>query len=179
VEKNASKDQKLKKIAIVGPESTGKSSLAQSLAKHYKTEWVPEFARQYLDDIDRPYTKDDLGIIALGQIDLEKKKEKKARKLLICDTNLIVIKIWSEHSYGHCDEWIVDDINHRFYDLYLLTYIDIPWEDDPLREHPHMRQYFYDVYLSELKNRNFPFVEIKGKWQARVNSSISAIDSLL
>ncbi len=164
---------------MVGPESTGKSYLSRQLAEHYGTEWVPEFARPYLDEIDRPYKKDDLNQIAIGQIELEDKLMKKANRVLICDTNLLVIKVWSEHKYGHCEEWINAEIKNRHYDLHLLTYIDLPWEDDPQREHPHMREYFYDVYYQLLNNLGLPFVEIRGDYRERFKTAISAVDPLL
>ena len=104
---------------------------------------------------------------------------KKANSVLICDTNLLVIKVWSEHKYGHCEEWINTEIKNRKYDLHLLTYIDLPWEEDPQREHPHMRAYFYDVYYQLLVNLGLSFVEIRGDFHERLKTAISAVDPLL
>ena len=169
----------LKKIAIIGPECTGKSELAQFLADHYHTEWVPEYARAYLDRLYRPYTEDDLLKIAHGQLRLEDEYARDAQKVLICDTNLYVIKIWSEFKYGHCADEILEQIRSRRYDLYLLTYVDIPWQDDPQREHPQRREELYQIYHREMQAQGVPFVEIKGERERRRAAAIQAIDSVL
>ncbi len=179
MEKNAQPKSKIRKVAIVGPESTGKTVLAELLADHFQTEWVPEYARDYLDRINRPYTRDDLEIIALEQINMEDRMEKNADKLLICDTTLLVIKIWSEFKYGDCPEWILDEVKHRYYDMHLLTYIDIPWVQDPQREHPHKRQFLYDLYVRELQQLGIDYIEIRGPLQERLNRSIGEINALL
>lgn len=169
----------LKRIAIVGPECTGKSELANFLAEYYTTVWVPEFARSFLEILNRPYTKSDLKTIAKGQVLLEKKSEGSANKILICDTTLLVIKIWSEFKYQHCDEEILNDLNSTHYDLHLLTHVDIPWVEDPQRENPNQRQHLFNIYKAELEKMKAPFVEIKGEGTQRRALAISAIDSLL
>jgi NadR type nicotinamide-nucleotide adenylyltransferase len=179
VEKNNPTTRKIIKVAIVGPESTGKTVLAESLARHFNTKWVPEYARDYLDTINRPYTRDDLETIALEQINLEERFAKMVKDVLICDTTLLVIKIWSEFKYGTCPGWINDEVISRYYDLHFLTYIDIPWEQDPQREHPHKRQFLYDLYLRELENLGGAFIEIKGSHEARLKRSIEHINFLL
>jgi NadR type nicotinamide-nucleotide adenylyltransferase len=179
MEKNTGKIKDLKKIAIVGPESTGKSTLAEMLAKHYHTCWVREYAREYIDNLTIPYQKKDLDLIAKGQIQAEDDLMSSANGILICDTNLIIIKVWSEYKYGSCEDWILEEINTRKYDLHLLTYIDIPWENDPQREHPDKREYFYNIYQKELETRNFGYVEIKGKMEERFQIAVSEINTLL
>jgi len=179
VEKNDESRGKILKVAIVGPESTGKTVLAETLAQHYSTEWVPEYARDYLDRINRPYTLEDLETIALEQLNLEDRLAKKVKNVLICDTNLLVIKIWSEFKYGFCPEWIRNEVQSRYYDIHLLTYIDIPWEEDPQREHPHKRQFLYDLYFNELQKIGVAFLEIKGSPEKRLARSIEAINFLL
>ena len=169
----------IKKIAIVGPECTGKSDLAQFLATHYNTSWVPEYARNYIDNLVRPYNVDDLTVIAHGQMRLEEEYVRDANGILFCDTTLLVIKIWSEFKYGNCDPFIIETIKDRKYDLYLLTYVDIPWQEDPLREHPDKREELYEIYLNELKNLSTPFVEIRGDRSQRKKTAIEAIDRLL
>ena len=104
---------------------------------------MPEYAREFIDRLNRDYQESDLVDIAKGQIASEVNLEAQANNLLICDTNLLVLKIWSEYKYGACDQEILDLIKKRKYDLYLLTYIDVPWADDPQREHPHLRDFFY------------------------------------
>lgn len=165
----------VKKVAVIGPECTGKSHLSAFLASHFKTEWVPEYARGYMDKLVRPYVESDLITIAHGQLRIEDEFARDANKILICDTNLYVIKIWSLFRFGNCDEEILKLIASRKYDLYLLTYVDIPWEDDPQREHPTKRQELYDLYLREMQNQQVPFVEIKGKKEQRQATAVNAI----
>ena len=152
----------VKKVVIIGPECTGKSELAEYLAEEFHTVWVEEYARYYLPDLNRPYEQNDLSIIARGQLALEDEMSDKANKILICDTDLYVIKVWSNFKYGNCDPAILHEIATRKYDLYLLTYIDIPWVSDPLREHPDQRDVLYSIYLEEMKKQPVPFVVISG-----------------
>src|SRR5688572_29846161 len=123
----------LKRIAIVGPESSGKTFLAEKLATHYQCLWVPEYAREYLEKITQPYAKEDVDQIARGQITAEDVAAKKSKSLLICDTNLLVIKIWMDHKYGSTPLWVDKEIAQRKYHLHLLTAPDIPYEFDALR----------------------------------------------
>jgi len=176
MEKSTTKN-KIIRIAITGPESTGKSTLTEQLAKHYKTTWVPEIAREYIASLNRTYTQNDILSIAKFQLIKEKKMLSKANHYLFCDTELIVTKIWSEHSFKVCDEWILNNINKNPYDLYLLCNIDLPWEYDPLREHPHLRDYFFQLYLNELKSRNFNFAIISGKNEMRLHNAMNAIEN--
>lgn len=169
----------LNRIAIVGPESTGKTTLSEILAKHYQTLYVPEFCREYLLNINRNYEYEDLVEIAKGQIELEDKMSQKANKLLICDTNLLVIKIWSEFAYKKCDPWILEQVEKRKYELSFLTYYDIPWTPDPLREHPYMRAELFEIYNNELKKLNIDYKIIKGDYTERKNLSVTLIDELI
>jgi len=166
----------IRKIAITGPESTGKSELCSQLAVHYSTVWVPEYARDYLNKIDRPYTYDDILEIARGQIKNEDYWGRKANEYLFCDTELIVAKIWCEVKYHQCHPWILEMIGKNHYDLYLLCNIDLPWEYDPQREHPGLRQCLFDLYYKELSERNLPFFIISGKGKDRMINAISIID---
>ena len=168
------------KIVVLGPESTGKSTLSQKLAAHYNTVWTPEYAREYIENLPRPYEQHDLLAIANGQLQLEDEKAQQAGDLLICDTDLYVIKVWSEHKYGQCDPQILEHIAGRRYDLYLLTYIDIPWENDPQREYPdpQMREYFYRIYRDIVMNSGVPWVDIRGSYEEREVKAIAAVDAL-
>lgn len=168
-----------KKIAITGPESTGKSQLARQLATHYNTIYVPEYAREYINILERPYNKQDILEIAKGQFAKEKELESKAKKYLFCDTELIVTKIWCEHKYGNCHEWILEMINKNKYDLFLLTDIDLPWQEDPQREHPDLRKYLFQLYYDELRERNFNFKIISGLKEDRLRNAIRAVESIL
>lgn len=167
-----------KRVAIIGPECTGKSELSKFLAEHFNTEWVPEYARAYIDNLRRPYNQGDLLTIAHGQIRLEDEYMRDANTFLFCDTNLYVIKVWSMFKYGNCEKEILDQIATRKYDLYLLTYVDLPWEEDPLREHPTKRAELYNIYLNEMKNQSVPFVEIKGQREQRRATAIEEIEKL-
>lgn len=173
------RESSIKKVAIVGPECTGKSDLSAYLAGHFNTEWVPEYARGYLDNLTHPYQQHDLTTIAHGQLRIEDLWEQSARNVLFCDTNLLVIKVWSEFKFGACDPEILMKLKNRHYDLYLLTHIDLPWEEDPLREHPHKREELYEIYFRELETMKVPFVEIRGKTEERRKTAIDAIDRLL
>jgi NadR type nicotinamide-nucleotide adenylyltransferase len=168
----------VKKVVVLGPECTGKSELSEYLAAGFNTVWTPEYARQYLDDLKRPYGPEDLPVIARGQLALEDDMERKANKMLICDTDLYVIKVWSTFKYGYCDPEILRSIASRKYHLYLLTYIDIPWAYDPLREHPDQREELYNLYLQEMKNQPVPFIEIKGDREERRKIATEAVQAL-
>jgi NadR type nicotinamide-nucleotide adenylyltransferase len=171
--------KQIKKICVIGPECTGKSDLSKFLAEHYKTACVDEYARAYLDKLNRPYQKNDLVRIAHGQVRMEDEWLSEANQLLVCDTNTITIKVWSEYKYGDCDEEVSVLIKERVYDLYLLTYIDIPWEEDPQREHPDKREYFWNIFKSEVINTGVPFEEIRGLREERRKKAIETIDRLL
>jgi NadR type nicotinamide-nucleotide adenylyltransferase len=168
-----------KKVAIIGPECTGKSELSKFLATHFNTDWVPEYARAYIDNLRRPYNQDDLSVIAHGQLRLEDEFLRDANQFLFCDTNLYVIKVWSNFKFGNCHPEILQQIASRKYDLYLLTYVDLAWEADPLREHPTKREELYQIYLNEMKNQQVPFVEIKGDREQRRATAIAAVEQLV
>jgi NadR type nicotinamide-nucleotide adenylyltransferase len=165
---------KPERILILGPESTGKSTLAADLASHFQEPWVPEFARDYLENLSRPYEFEDLSEIAKGQIQLEENLALKASSYLFVDTDLRVIKVWSEHKFKKVNSWILDEIKRRTYAKILVTDIDLPWEADPLREHPEpgMRQYFLDKYLELAQKSGFPFQLISGNHQTRLDQAI-------
>lgn len=165
------------KIAIVGPESSGKSTLAAALAARFGAPWAPEFAREYLENLGRPYGPHDLPLIARGQLAAEALH--KDSPLLICDTNLLVIKVWSEFKYGFCDPEILENMHLQRYDLQLLTLPDIAWEPDPLREHPQHRQLLFDIYRRELEQAGAPFVYISGPHAQRLRIAADAVESLL
>jgi len=174
-----------KRIAITGPESTGKSWLAEKLADHYHTLWVPEFARTYIDTLGRPYKEQDILTIAKGQLESEKAAssfldaDTDQNQLLFCDTELLVTKIWSEFNYHRCDPWILDKLNSQTYSLYLLCYIDTPWEYDPQREHPDFREQLFTLYHAEMKNRRWDFRVVTGLGEKRLRNAIKFIEACL
>ncbi len=169
----------VKRVAIVGPECTGKTALSHALAMHYHTEWVPEFARTYIDQLDRPYQQADLLTIACGQLESEERLTTTANRVLICDTTLLVIKVWSEFRFRLCDPEILRMLKAQHYDQYFLTDIDVPWEEDPQREHPDKREFFLDLYRDELTRLAVPFTTLSGTLRQRLNTAIPIIDSLL
>lgn len=170
-----------KRILILGPESTGKSTLAEDLANHFGEPWVPEFAREYLEEINRPYRYEDLVAIGKGQVELEDQLAQNAEKHIFVDTDLRVIHIWSEHRFGKTDPWVLDEIERRKYDLILLTDTDLPWTPDPLREYPEleMRQYFFEKYRKLAEESGFPFQVVSGDRAKRLKSAVEALNQIL
>lgn len=168
------------KVVVVGPESTGKSTLSRSLARELHTEWVPEYARAYLEALGRPYEEADLLKIAEGQLKEEDKQAKQANDILICDTDLYVIKVWSEAKYKRCHPWILEQIAERKYDAYILTDIDMAWQDDPLREHPapEERLYFFNIYKDIVQQSGLPWMLVSGDESSRLSTSIHFIENL-
>ncbi len=165
------------RIVITGPESSGKSTITEKLALHYKTLWVAEYAREYINNLDREYTYNDILQIAKGQIERETELAKKTSRFLFCDTGLIVPKIWCNVKYGKCHKWIEDAIKTHHYDLYLLCKPDIPWQADPQRENPNDRKALFDLYLNELTKRSLPYFIMEGIGEKRLLNAIQCIDS--
>ena len=157
--------------------------MAARLAAHYGTSFAPEYAREYLAESGPHYQAPDLEEIALGQLaneaTAEAQAEAQARRVVFYDTDLLVIKIWAEHSFGVCPEWILRRIDQQQYDLVLLMGVDLPWQPDPLREHPHLRQQFYDLYRRELSDRMSNFAEITGDPDRRFAQACFLVDELL
>ncbi|MFV5687779.1 DUF4301 family protein [Flavobacterium sp. ZT3R25] len=170
------------KIALFGPESTGKTTLAKQLAEYYNTEWVPEFARDYLQE---KWNKnqlicdvDDMLPIAYGQTQLENKSLLIANKYLFCDTNLMVTKVFSEVYYNYCDPLLGEAAREHEYDLFFLTDIDVPWEKDDLRDSPEKRESVFAVFKQSLIDNKKPFITLSGDKNLRLNKAISIIDDL-
>lgn len=183
----------LKKVVIIGPESTGKSTLCEQLAQHYETTWCPEFAREYLLTNGINYEYDDLLTIAKGQLALEDEYTQALERNslpmledgghlpLFIDTDMYVMKVWSEFVFNKCHRYILDQIGEREYDLYLLCNIDLPWVEDELREYPdpHTRKKLYQIYKDIMLNQTVPCVEISGDYEQRLAKAITAVDQLL
>ena len=177
--------KQLKKIVVLGPESTGKSFLSKQLAAYYHTTWVPEYAREYLLTNGMDYTPDDLVEIAKGQVLQEEIATEKIgaqpgnSHLLFIDTDLYVIKVWSEFVFNRCNNTILTQIATRHYDLYLLCNIDLPWIEDELREYPDLysRQKLFHFYKDAMVNQEVPWIEISGNYEERLLKAINAVES--
>lgn len=183
----------LKKVVIIGPESTGKSTLCEQLAQHYETTWCPEFAREYLLTNGINYEYDDLLTIAKGQLALEDEYtltlernslpmlEDGGHLPLFIDTDMYVMKVWSEFVFNKCHRYILDQIGEREYDLYLLCNIDLPWVEDELREYPdpHTRKKLYQIYKDIMLNQPLPWVEISGGHEERFQKARDAVSKIL
>ncbi len=162
------------KIAIVGPESTGKSSMAQYLAQELNTWSVPEYARYYCKNLERQYTFQDELNMFYGQIALEDAFLAMNPEVLVCDTTFLTVKIWSDHLFHHSAEEVLQELSSRSYDLYLLMNIDLPWVDDPLRDFPNDRAHFLSVWEKELANLSAEVVLISGLGEERMQAGLNA-----
>ncbi|WP_445383930.1 AAA family ATPase [Robiginitalea sp. IMCC44478] len=178
------KPSDLFKVVVFGPESTGKTTLARALAEHYNTEWVPEYARDYLqakwDRGEGVCEAEDLLPIARGQMELENRLSQKANRLLICDTDLLETKVYSEAYYlGYCDPVLERYALQNKYDLYLLTDIDIPWQADDLRDKPDQREEMFEYFKRALEDTQRSFIILRGSREQRLQKAITQIDKLL
>jgi NadR type nicotinamide-nucleotide adenylyltransferase len=192
----------LKKVVVIGPESTGKTTLSRQLATHFNTQWCPEFAREYLLEHGMDYSYDDLLTIAKGQIALEEKHTADLQhqtssiqhpvssiqypasspySLLFIDTDMYVMKIWCEFVFGKCHQFILDQIAARKYDLYLLCNIDLPWIKDELREYPDIerRKQLYTIYKQTMMEQPTPSIDISGNYDERFQIAIAAVANML
>lgn len=192
----------LHKIVIIGPESTGKSTLCELLAQHYHTEWCPEFAREYLLTNGTQYSFDDLLTIAKGQLAMEDEytimmesrwtnaggrslnphtlSSSDSNPMLFVDTDMYVMKVWCEYVFGKCHQFILDQVVQRRYDLYLLCNTDLPWVKDELREYPDeaTRIELFHIYKDLLVNQQVPWAEISGNYEKRLEKAIDAVENL-
>jgi nicotinamide riboside kinase len=165
------------RIAVTGPESTGKSSIVKQLADYYGCSYVPEYAREYLSHLKRPYTALDVETIARKQIELNDALPSNS-KIIFYDTDILVCRIWMEVVYGACPDWLIAESRKQSYSHTLLMNIDLPWEPDPLREHPHLREEIFTRYRTALLEDQRPFTIISGMNEDRFENAKNAIDKL-
>ncbi len=176
--------KQLKKIVVLGPESTGKSTLCDALSKHYQTIWCEEYAREYLSKNGTEYTYENLLTIAEGQIANEELATQKAiqenMSHLIIDTDMYVMKVWCEYVFNNCHPFILDQISKRQYAAYLLCDIDLPWTADEMREYPdeQPRKELFALYKELLMNQNTPWGIVSGMGEARIKNAIDLINEL-
>lgn len=167
--RNGSGDKKLVKLALVGPECSGKTTLAMAMAELWNEPFVEEYSREYLDQLGRNYNQDDLLEIAKGQLEKEYLVAEKASHFLICDTNTLVVKIWAEVRFGRAQNWIERQFLEKPYQLYILCgHEGIDWEYDDLRENPDDRAALYDAYKKALVRAGKRFIEIEGTVEERL-----------
>lgn len=155
----------MRRYAITGPESCGKTTLTSALAEQFNGTWIPEFAREYLTLRNGIYSIEDLDVIAKKQ---SEQWQNRTEELIFCDTDMTVMKVWSEFKYGTCSPLITSLLNRQQFDHYFLCRPDLDWEEDPLREHPEQREELFEIYLKELKDNNLPFSIVDGDLDARL-----------
>ena len=183
MEKLTQKPSGIVKIVLFGPESTGKTTLARALAGHYRTEWVPEYMRTYLqrkwDERHETCTPGDLHPIAVGQMADENRLIQKAKRLLFLDTNLLELQVYAKAYYGQADPWLREAAARAHYDLYFLTYIDTPWEPDDLRDKPDEREPMFERFRNALEKRNLPYIVLRGDHETRLRKATEIIDMMM
>ena len=167
------------RIAILGPESTGKSTLAETLSEHFKVPWIPEFAREYIENLALPYTFDDVCTIARQQIEVEKFYEESISKdkMVFFDTELIITKVWFEYKYKTVPEFVTERMKCGFYDFYLLCAPDLAWEADSVREHGTDREFFFDWYKQEIEQSGKPYGIVDGIGNQRFQNALNSVNS--
>ena len=164
------------RIAITGPESSGKTTLCVALAEHYQVPYIPEYARIYLENTQGRYQCSDLDIIAQGQL---KSLLSFKGQIAVCDTDFSVLEIWSKYKYNRVSEDIKKLVAKDYFDLHLLCTPDMPWEPDPLRENRKSRAELFELYKTNLNKYNKNFIVVSGPHEYRLKKSLQAIDCLI
>ena len=166
----------MKRLAVTGPESTGKTRLSLELSRRLNLPWVAEYARDYISQLGREYSFDDVTKIARAQLaSITAMIDRQGA--VVSDTELLVTAIWQEVRFGKLDPWIAENIARQPFDLYLLCAPDIPWEFDPLREHPEMREELFIIYREKLVALKLPFVVVEGLGEDRYQRALASIVS--
>lgn len=169
----------MKRVVVIGPECTGKTTLARELAVHFAAAWSPEYARVHAEAKGALLTAEDVEPIARGQMALEDEAAARRGALTIHDTDLVSTVVYAGFYYGDCPDWIVAASEARAADLYLLTAPETPWEQDGVRDRPEVRGALYVRFREELERRNVAVVEIAGTWEERRRQALAAVGALL
>lgn len=167
------------KIAITGPESTGKTILASDLAREFNTIWVPEYSREYLEQRDGFYDFNDIEIIAKGQVKRWENVDKN-HKVVFYDTEFTVLKIWSEIKYNKVSPYVINGLANQKFDHYFICDPEgVRWEEDPLREHPERREEFFELYLRVMDSNKRSYTVLSGDWDKRLKKAVSVVKNLI
>ncbi|TNE99194.1 MAG: ATPase [Bacteroidetes bacterium] len=162
-------------IVVTGPESSGKTTLSKQLSEALNGEWIAEYAREYVAELDRPYTIEDIIAIAEGQ---KLKFDQAKNEIIVSDTAFLVLKIWSEYRFEQAPKIVEDYLNDTYVDLYILCHPEIPWEYDPLRENPDDRIELFERYRSELEKMRAPYIIVQGKEQERLDRVLEYLSAI-
>ena len=169
----------VRRVCLLGPESTGKSTLARQLADQFATVAVGEYARTLRESRQGDLEAEDMQQVARGQRAAEEALARQADRVLICDTDLLSVWLWCERLFGLCPEWIRAEAGRRRPDLYLLTEADVPFVGDPAFDEPEERQAFGRRCLRVLRSQKRPYVRIRGSWDDRFHRARAAVRKLL
>ena len=171
----------VKRVCVFGPESTGKSTLARDLARHFRTVYAWEYARPLLDPAGGQCTPEDIPRIARGQVAAEDALAYQANRVLFCDTDVLTTTLWSEVLFGDTPQWVRDLAEQRRYDLYLVTDVDVPWVDDRQRffSDETVRRQMFERFLSAVQSRGRPHRVIRGDWRQRFAAACEAVRALI
>lgn len=162
------------RIVLIGAESTGKSTLADALARERGLPCTTEFVRAYADGLDRPLCEADLDPIARGQLAEEDRHGDVP--MVLHDTNLLSTLIYARHYFGVTQDWLEETFAARRYAVYLFCQPDIPWVADPgQREGPQERTRLHAIFDAELRRRQLPVVRIEGDPASRLRTALSAL----
>ncbi len=168
----------MKCIALTGPESSGKTTLALQIAEHYNTTAVFEYAREYLEESNGQYNESDLVKIAHGHLKSILSEKRKEKELIVVDTDFIVMGIWSKYKYDRLDKEIEALIKSNIFDLHILCSPDIPWEYDHLRENSNNRNQLFELYQRDLEAYAKEYIIVNGSEKERLKKAVQAIDRL-
>jgi len=171
------------RIVFYGPESTGKTTLAITMAQHFNTQWVPEYARDLLqqkfDKTGKACEASDIQPIVEGQLKTENELIEQANQFLFCDTDPLETYVYAKAYFPHSDFSWLDKLNKKLnYKHYFLTYIDTPWEADDLRDKPNERLNMYQFFLEELKRRNKNFTILRGDLKTRTQQVLQTLKAI-